>query len=187
MLKVTLSAKFDQLDAGNKAMQAERSRLHLAQQPFIKDRIIDLLQTNNNASYVQLESSINNWCSAETIRRWVTSRPGYKLYRERIVPLLSHEQQHLHYNFAQRFCNNWGLGPGKYLLIMFDEKWFWGMVTRNTAKSFEGIEKNTLSAYHKSHINKVMGVAFLELPFKILSKTVAKGLNLNFSGRRYQK
>ena len=84
-LKATLSAEFDQLDAGNKAIWAECSRSHLAKQPFIKDKIIDLLQANDNASYVQLESSINNWCSAETIRlRRDACRDSQKLQRNRL-------------------------------------------------------------------------------------------------------
>ena len=86
-LKATLSAEFDQLDAGNKAIWAECSRSHLAKQPFIKDKIIDLLQANDNASYVQLESSINNWCSAETIRlRRDACRDSQKLRRNRLRP-----------------------------------------------------------------------------------------------------
>ena len=83
-------------------------------------------------------TEMNYWCSSETIRCWVTSWPGYKLYCERIVQYPTREQQTLHYDFAQKFYNNWRLGPGKYLPVLFDEKWFWSIVTRNTAKSFDG-------------------------------------------------
>jgi hypothetical protein len=63
---------------------------------------------------------------------------------------------------------NWGLVPGKYLLIMYDEKWFWGMVCRKGAKACEelGIDAQTMRAYHKSHVNKMMGTAVTGFAFK---------------------
>jgi hypothetical protein len=74
-------------------------------------------------------------------------------------------QKHLY--FAKRFRNNWGLGGGKYLLIMFDEKWFWGMVLRSYAKAVGelGIDPKSFSAYHRNHINKCMAVAFTAFAF----------------------
>jgi hypothetical protein len=42
---------------------------------------------------------------------------------------------------------------------MYDEKWFWGLVTRQgekPAKNWGSIA--IFQAYHKSHINKTMGV-----------------------------
>jgi hypothetical protein len=39
---------------------------------------------------------------------------------------------------------NWGLDGGKYLFVMFDKKWMWGLVVRRYAKSCEklGLQKN---------------------------------------------
>ena len=36
---------------------------------------------------------------------------------------MSEKQKKEHATFAKPFRNNWGLGSGKYLLIMYDEKW----------------------------------------------------------------
>jgi hypothetical protein len=60
-----------------------------------------------------------------------------------------------HLQFAHHFRNNWALGAGKYLVIMYDEKWFWGFVTRRGAKCCEelGINQQSFKAFHKCHIN----------------------------------
>ena len=50
------------------------------------------------------------------------SREGFRYYAERIVPLLTTHQMEKHLAFARKFRNNWGLGGGKFLLVMFDEK-----------------------------------------------------------------
>ena len=60
-----------------------------------------------------------------------------------------------------------GLGGGKFLLVMFDEKWFWGLVLRSYAKQVAelGIDPRSFSAYHQNHINKCMVVAVTALAF----------------------
>ena len=74
---------------------------------------------------------------------------------------------HKHLTFARKFRNNWGLGGGKFLLIMFDEKWFWGLVLRSYAKAVAefGIDPKSFSAYHRNHINKCMAVALTAFAF----------------------
>ena len=91
----------------------------------MESALIKALQKYNSASYASLEAEINCWCSAGTIRRWVTSRDGYRVYKERIIPPISDFQKQK-FQFARDFRNNWGLGGGKYRLIHYDEKWFWG-------------------------------------------------------------
>ena len=62
---------------------------------------------------------------------------------------------------AQRLpCNNY-LGNGEHLLVHFDEKWFWWLVLRKSAKVCDeiGLDPHVFRAYHKLHIEKVMGVA----------------------------
>ena len=50
----------------------------------------------------------------------MTSRGGYHIYAERVVPLLSRAQKKC--DFSKRFWGNWGLGKGNYLLVMYDKK-----------------------------------------------------------------
>ena len=78
----------------------------------------------------------------------MTTRAGYKLYDERLIPLLSKEKKVKHISFAKLLRNNWGLGSRKYLIIMYDKKWFWGLVTRKGAKMCEelGINPHTFIA-----------------------------------------
>ena len=81
--------------------------------------------------------------------------------------MLSEAQWKPHLDFASCFLMNWNLGPGKYLLVMYDEKWFWGLVIRRYAKACKelGIEQHNYSACHKNHINKVMAIAFTAFTF----------------------
>ena len=92
-----------------------------------------------------------------TIEQWVSSMPTFEFYRERIVPLLSAEQRRKQLEFALRFLNNWGLGGGNFLLIHYDEKWFWGLVLRALAKACPdlGVMKQDYKTFHRNHINKV--------------------------------
>ena len=155
-------AKFETLSPDDRVLWESEARRHDALQPTIKHLIIQSLKNNPKLSWEALEGKIDRWCSASTIRRWVTSFDGYQTYCERIIPNLSEKQKKEHATFAKHFRNNWGLGSGKYLLIMYDEKWFWGLVTRRGAKACKelGVDKLCFKAYHKCHINKVMGIAF---------------------------
>jgi len=76
------------------------------------------------------------------------------------------------------FRNSWDLGGGNYLLIHYDEKWFWGMVTKSTARTFDGLDQQTQQAYHKSHINKTMAVAFTAYEFKDNMENGGDGIKL---------
>jgi hypothetical protein len=100
----------------------------------------------------------------------------------RVIPLLTDAQHLKHFTFAKHFRNNWGLGAGKYLLIEYDEKWFWGLVMRRGAKSCEdlGINPQSYSAYHKSHIAKTMGVAFTAFAFEDSIENGGDAIKLGF-------
>lgn len=50
---------------------------------------------------------------------------------------------------------------------MSDEKWWFGLIARTFAKMCPelGVEKKSVSAHHKSHINKIMGHATVRYLF----------------------
>jgi len=82
--------------------------------------------------------------------------------------LLSAAQMIKHVEFSKHLLNHWGDDPkGKYLWIHWDEKWFWGHVNRH-AKVCEqlGLEPQQRFAFHKNHINKVMGIAVIYFAFE---------------------
>jgi hypothetical protein len=110
------------------------------------------------------------------------SRPGYHLYCECVIPLLKNVQRLKHFTFAKHFCNNWGLGSGKYILIEYDKKWFCGLVMHRGAKSCAdlGINPQSYSAYHKSHISKTMGMAFTAFAFKDSIENGGEAIKLGF-------
>jgi len=60
-----------------------------------------------------------------------------------------------------------GVEGDKYLLIEFDEKWMWGLVVRRYAKACKELilTRKYYKAYHWSHINKVIVLAFTEFAF----------------------
>jgi hypothetical protein len=95
---------------------------------------------------------------------------------------LSNEQQKLHLTFAKHFQSNWGLSGGKYLIIVYDEKWFQGLVTRTGAKACEelGIDPCTFCVYHKLYINKTMGIAFTGFAFQDCIENGGEAMKLGF-------
>ena len=68
-----------------------------------------------------------------------------------MITFLSEKKKHDHLKFARHFRNNWGLGKGKLLLLMYDEKCFWVLVTRIGAKSYKylGVKTKSFQAYTK--------------------------------------
>ena len=136
-------------------------------QPSIRDMIIGILRKDPSKSFDSVAADINNWCSASTIARWFKKYEQESYYVERILPLLTTEQRKKQVQFCKELLSYWGFGPKKYLWIHYDEKWFWGLVTRANAKKCEvlGLEKQNYFAYHQNHINKVMMVAFVAYAF----------------------
>ena len=114
----------------------------LARQPQIKDQLILALQENPTKGYRELSDDIGGWCSKNTIFIWLHGIDGFRSYTERIIPLLTHEQQEKQKLFAEHFVNHWGLPEEqkqKILVVNYDEKWFFGMVPRSHAKQCNAI------------------------------------------------
>ena len=101
--RATASNEFDKLNGDTKEYWKMRRRGHLLQHDHIAGRIADSLHRNPKRSWLGIEHDINYWCSASTIRRFLTTRVGYRLYAERIIPLLSAEQKQKHLHFARHF------------------------------------------------------------------------------------
>ena len=141
-----------------------------------------MVRNNPKVSWESLAAGVDQWCSAATIRQWMTTRAVYKLYDERIITFLSKEPKGKNMYFEKRYRKNWGLGPRKYLLVIYDEKWFWGLVTRKGAKMCValGINTHTFRAYYKSHINKTMGIEFTDFAFENSIENGGEAVKLAF-------
>ncbi|KAL3910874.1 MAG: hypothetical protein SGARI_001917 [Bacillariaceae sp.] len=151
-----------------KAQWEAFSRKQLLLQPHIRDRLVELMREKAEVSFRQLSEGIDHWCSAATINRWFNSFPDSCQYVQRPLPLLTAKQRAKHSAFAKRYLNKWELPANqKVLLVHYDEKWFYGMVARCNAKMsmLLGVEKQYTHVFHKSHINKVMAVAFTGYAF----------------------
>ena len=85
------------------------SRKHNEEWPTIKDRIIASLQKNGSKGFRQIEADIGGWCSHTTISKWIKNHETYSIYTERILPLLTSQQQHKQYSFSCHLRNHWGL------------------------------------------------------------------------------
>lgn len=152
-----------------------------ANHPFMRDKILEALRANSALSYERIASNIGDWCTGSTIQKWMSSHDTYSLYMERCLPLLSAHQREKHVEFSKRLRNNWELPRDKkYLWVNYDEKWFWGLVMRATAKKCEelGLEKAINAAYHKNHIDKVMVVAVTAYAFDSNVENGGDGLKL---------
>jgi hypothetical protein len=150
------------------------SRNKIAQQPTIKDSILESLRKNPSKSFDRVSADIGHWCSGRSIASWFKNQSQASFYVDRILPLLSTEQKQKHLSFAQSLQNHWHVGAQKFLWIHYDEKWFWGYVGRTNSKKCEGLglPAAEYKAYHKSHINKVMIIAFVAYAFKKTLKVV---------------
>lgn len=157
-----------------------RAREHDKRQPFVQDEILALLKGDPSLSFEKLSESIGGWCSASAIQSWLASQLDYCKYVERLLPLLSTQQMQKHVAFARHYRNRWGLPPGKYLLIHYDEKWFWGFVQRANAKMCEalGLGKHLYYMYHKNHVDKLMIVCFVGYAFDGSMENGGHGLKL---------
>ena len=137
------------------------ARQHDERQPFIQDEIMDaLIHSNNCTSYRALSKHTNGWCSPATIEVWLKSHPTYNIYAKNIKPGLTAQNRLKQVAFSKHVHNRWGISieTRKILWIHSDEKWFHALVPRGNAKACAelGLERQTYSAYHKSHIGKVM-------------------------------
>jgi hypothetical protein len=65
--------EYDELEPDTKRNWDMVAREHDEQQLNIKQRIIEALKANPKIYWQALEETIQHWCSASTIRRWVTS------------------------------------------------------------------------------------------------------------------
>jgi hypothetical protein len=159
-----------------------KAREHENQQPLIAERVIQSLQTNASKSYGAVSLDIGEWCSASTIQVWLASFKSYSIYVERVLPLLSIVQREKHVTFSKLLRSNWNLPKAKYLWIHYDEKWFYGFVTRSNAKKCPelGLEKEMHAIYHRNHISKVMAVAFTAYTVDDHVENGGDGLKLGF-------
>ena len=153
--------QFEQMVAnGEDTSQYTRfAKQHDARQPYIKEDIMDALMVVNNClSYRALSKHINNWCSPHTIENWLRSHPTYNVYAKNIKPGLTVQNREKQVVFSKHVRNRWGLPPGKFLWLHSDEKWFHALVPRSNAKACAelGLQRESYSAHHKSHIGKVM-------------------------------
>jgi hypothetical protein len=130
----------------------------------------------------KVTTDINNWCSEYTLRTWMESQLDFRIYSQRVLPLLSKAQMAAHVTFSKRLQSRWGLPPRKYLWIHYDEKWFYGFVPRNNAKMCEalGLHREFCYAYHRNHINKVMVLALTACAFDGDVENGGDGVKLGF-------
>jgi len=91
--------------------------------------------------------------------------------------------------FCRHLRNRWGLPPGKYLWIHFDEKWFWGFVARMQAKACPaiGLDRQQSFARHKSHVNKVMTIAVVGFAFEDTPENGGVAVKISFTRAQASK
>ena len=84
--------------------------------------------------------------------------------------------------FSKLLQSNWNLPKAKYLWIHYNEKWFYGFVTRSNAKKCPelGLKKEMHAIYHQNHISKVMPVAFTGYTVDDHVENEGDGLKLGF-------
>ena len=61
------------------------------------------------------------------------------MYSECVIHLLSPIQINIFFNILMRVLNNREIERGEYLLIHFDETWFWRMLPIKKVETFGGL------------------------------------------------
>ena len=179
---------YDELGEDDKKAWGAKARERASKQVTAREEIVRLLKKNGAYSFQMLANELK-FCGKEAVRRWFHSFPTSEVYPERVIPLISKEQQSKHLQFARHFTNRWGLREQKILLVHYDEKWFWGLVLRRNAKACEelGVSRQDFKAYHKSHINKVMGIAAVGAAFNGSLNNGCEGVKIAFTRAQVSK
>jgi hypothetical protein len=139
--------------------------------PFLESELKRVLtQTNGCISWKGLERALNDGggaklVSASTIRRYITSTPGFQYKTTRILPFLNKGTKEKRLTWALQFWVFWEGAKAfvgvQVVLIQMDEKWCYEIVVRKNNKSvpFMGVEPVVHGVQHKSHIGKVLVIA----------------------------
>ena len=145
-------------------LMAERD---LERSTCLWDEIKDVLKkTKGRITYKQIADHLGNIVSTNTIRKFLMSKDGFHMRKDRILPHLDNQAKARQYEWAQTFWLFWTLArhipsrKAKLVLIHMDEKWFYAIRTRNNNKVLAsiGLSQNFSYVQHKSHIGKEMYV-----------------------------
>ena len=148
-----------------------KQRAAIEKFPLVESALLYHINRFPNITFEDLEIKIGHWCSKSTIQRWWTSTTTYVYLMQRWVPLLSNAQRRGQVLFAQRFLNRWDQSwkrGQKFLLVHFDEKWFYANAIRPGAKLdrarglYQGRYRRTKNSHH---IDAVMILAFVGFAF----------------------
>jgi hypothetical protein len=95
------------------AVFEKKARDHEARQSGAKEEIKDNLNRNGRRSYASLEKAINQWCSKNTIIRYLKSNEDSLIYSQNVRPLLSEGNRIRQAKFSEHVRNRWELGSDK--------------------------------------------------------------------------
>ena len=143
-------------------LMAERD---LERSTSLWDEIKDVLKkTKGRVTFKQIADHLGNIVSTNTIRKFLKSKDGFHMRKDRILPHLDTQAKTRRYEWAQTFWLFWTLARhipssrAKLVLIHMDEKWFYAIRTRTNNKVLGsiGLTQNFSYVQHKSHIGKEM-------------------------------
>ena len=103
-------------DPGFGEVFEKKARDHAKRHKGTKEEIKDTLNRNGRRSYASLEKAINNWCSSNTILRYLKSFDDYLTYSQNVRPLLSEGNRIKQVAFSTHVRNRWGLPPETKIL-----------------------------------------------------------------------
>jgi hypothetical protein len=103
-------------DPGFGEVFEKKARDHAKRHKGTKEEIKDTLNRNGRRSYASLEKAINNWCSSNTILRYLKSFDDYLTYSQNVRPLWSEGNRIKQVAFSTHVRNRWGLPPETKIL-----------------------------------------------------------------------
>ncbi len=143
----------------------------MQQSPFIFEEIRKaLLTTSGAASWRQLATLVSGVGNLEllgrtAIQEFVMSLPDSSYKSTRLLPRLNQGNKNRRLYWSHQFWIFWQsavtFNGVQIILVHMDEKWFWSVVVRRNNKCvpFFGVEPVQHGVQHKSHLDKIMGIA----------------------------
>ena len=169
--KAEIDQAWAEADDSTKKECRDQANEWLQQGPFLVEELHKALQsTGGSVSWTTLATLVSGSGNLEmigetAIREFVMSLPDSSYKSTRILPKLDRANKQRRYWWAHQFWIFWQSAVTfngiQIILAHMDEKWFWSIVIRRNLKSvpFFGIEPVQHGVQHKSHLEKIMGIA----------------------------
>ncbi len=166
-----IDAAWVSADAATKNECSEIADEWLQQGPFLLEELRKALQaTGGSVSWRTVATLVSGSGNLEiigktAIQTFTMTLPDSTYVSTRILPLLNQANKKRRLWWSHEWWIFWrsavSFNQVQMLLVHMDEKWFWAIVVRRNLKCIPFLEVEPVQhgVHHKSHLDKIMGIA----------------------------